>query len=310
MDNLRAEIEEIYDALEAKERGKKELLKEAVKGFASGVGQGVFDVLDGATLGGASKADKKYFGGTMNKLNNELEQISDITDIGNVYRGLQDFNKSIGAGLLGIGVKNAGGYGLNEAIKWNGRRDLVRQLERGDNFKDINFGKMDKDTLNGINELRRQGGYDALRSQTYIPANVVRKWHEKRITEGYSPQEVTNIARDLFQKGKGQVTESRYPHIQQIVQPKRNISDVGYVAQNPNNGQTVIKSVYKKDNVNIIRSLQEGRCNPSSVVRGIKNKPAVPAHLSALQQTSDFNITPIRGDVKSVVEEWLEKLRK
>ena len=30
MDNLRAEIEEIYDALEAKERGKKELLKEAV----------------------------------------------------------------------------------------------------------------------------------------------------------------------------------------------------------------------------------------------------------------------------------------
>ena len=30
----------------------------------SGVGQGVFDVLDGATLGGASKADKKYFGGT------------------------------------------------------------------------------------------------------------------------------------------------------------------------------------------------------------------------------------------------------
>jgi len=127
--------------------------------------------------------------------------------------------------------------------------------------------RLDEKYLNGINKLREQGGYDPLKQQTYIPANVVRKWHEKRLSEGYTPQDMSNIASDLFQKGSRNVTESRYPHIQQVVKPKENVSDVGYVSQNPNNRQTVIKSVYKKDNENIIRNLLEGRRDPSSVIR-------------------------------------------
>jgi hypothetical protein len=85
---------------------------------------------------------------------------------------------------------------------------------------------------------------------------------------------------------------------------------VGYVSQNPNNGQTVIKSVYKKDNEDIVRNLLEGRRDPSSVIRRSENQPAVPARLSALQQTPKNNITPISNNVNSTLEEWLKRLRR
>ena len=276
-----------------------ELAKEAGKGFSEGSEGALFDLANGATFGGASKIDQKYFGGKISKMNDELENLADVAGVGNVYRGVQGFNEGVGAGLGMLGAKNIGAYGINEAVKWNGRRDLINQLERGYNFKDINFGKMNKDTLENINKLREEGGYNLLNQQTYIPANVVRKLYEKRLSEGYTPQEVTNIARDLFQKGRGNVTESRYGHIQQLIQPKENVSDVGYVAQNPNNGQTVTKSVYKKDNENILRNLLEGRRDPSSVVRRSENKPAVPARLSALQQIPKDYITPINNGVNS-----------
>ena len=87
-------------------------------------------------------------------------------------------------------------------------------------------------------------------------------------------------------------------------------ADVGFVAQNPNNGQTVIKSVYKKDNDELLRSLLEGRRNPSSVIRGSENKPTVPARLSALQQTPLENVASVHRDVNIELEELLEKLRR
>ena len=85
---------------------------------------------------------------------------------------------------------------------------------------------------------------------------------------------------------------------------------MGYVSQNPSNRQTIIKSVYKKDNEDIIRNLSEGRRNPSSVVRESKNETAVPARLSALQQNPSFNIAPFKDNVKSELEELLEMLRQ
>ena len=42
------------------------------------------------------------------------------------------------------------------------------------------------------------------------------------------------------------VTESKHPHIQQVVKPRTYTADYGYISQNPVNGQTVIKSMYRK----------------------------------------------------------------
>ena len=302
---------------EEREDRSLDIAKEAGKGFIKGIGGAMFDIANGATFGGAKKFDEKYLNGEISKFDEELEDMADAADVGNIYRGLKNFNEGVGAGLAITGAKNIGGYGLNEAVKYNGRRDLIKQLERGDNFKDINFGKMDKDTLENINKLREEGGYNLLNQQTYIPANVVRKLYEKRLSEGYTPQEVTNIARDLFQKGRADVTESRYGHIQQLIQPKENVSDVGYVAQNPNNGQTVIKSVYKKPNKEIgelnIKGILDGRTHssPAPSYQDINNhiqttRPAA-ARFSALQDTMHNHITPINNGVNSSGWENLEK---
>ena len=178
--------EEERQRQEEEERQRQEeersfdIAKEAGKGFIKGIGGAMFDIANGATFGGAKKFDEKYLNGEISKFDEELEDTADAADVGNIYRGLKNFNEGVGAGLAITGAKNIGGYGLNEAVKYNGRRDLIKQLERGDNFKDINFGKMDKDTLENINKLREEGGYNLLNQQTYIPANVVRKLYEKR----------------------------------------------------------------------------------------------------------------------------------
>ena len=252
--------QDLIDALrqyeeEEKRKRASEVAKEAAKGFAKGAMGAVYDVANGATFGGLEKIDEKYLNGAMENLNNELENDAGTAGVGDIYQGLKTFNESIGTGLGLFGAKNVGEYGLNEAVKYKGRRDLRNQLEQGENFRDINFGKMNKDTLGKINKLREEGGYEPLNSQTYIPANVIRKWYKKRLSEGYTPQDVSNIASDLFHGGNNTVTTSRYPHIQQVIKPQENTSGVGYIAQNPNNGQTVIKSVYRKPNTEIRNSI-------------------------------------------------------
>ena len=84
---------------------------------------------------------------------------------------------------------------------------------------------------------------------------------------------------------------------------------VEYVAQNPNNGQTVIKSVYKKPNKEIgelnIKGILDGRTHssPAPSYQDINNhiqttRPAA-ARFSALQDTMHNNITPINNGVNS-----------
>lgn len=126
------------------------------------------------------------------------------------------------------------------------------------------------------------------------------------------------MAKDLFQRGGREVTESRYPHIQQIIKPKENVSDVGYIAQNPSNGQTVIKSVYRKPNSQIseMSGILDGRTHssPAPSYRDVNNhiqttRPAA-ARFSALQDTANQNISPMEGEVNMTIEELLKKWRR
>ncbi len=85
---------------------------------------------------------------------------------------------------------------------------------------------------------------------------------------------------------------------------------VEYVAQNPNNGQTVIKSVYKKPNKEIgelnIKGILDGRTHssPAPSYQDINNhiqttRPAA-ARFSALQDTMHNHITPINNAVNNI----------
>lgn len=160
---------------------------------------------------------------------------------------LGDMVQLAGAGLsTGTFLRSIPTIGAN-IVRWNGRRDLIEQLNRGLNFKDINFGRMNNQTLNEINFLREESNLPKLRGNAYIPANVVKKFYDKRLKEKYTAEQIADMGRRLFQEPGGIVSESLYPHVQQVCIPKKQMSDVGYVSQNPANGQTVIKSIYKKD---------------------------------------------------------------
>lgn len=57
---------------------------------------------------------------------------------------------------------------------------------------------------------------------------------------------MSEMGKRLFHEGGSKVGESRYPHIQKVFRPRNGISEVGYIAKNPSNGKTVIKSMYNK----------------------------------------------------------------
>lgn len=147
---------------------------------------------------------------------------------------------------LGAGLRGAGAA-LNGFSRWNGRRELISQLKKGDGFKDVYFGKLPQNKLDGLNELRKGLNQPKLGDKAYIPANVVRKFYNKRLNEGYSPENVAEMGKRLFQEEGGKLGKSQYRHIQQIVKPRNKVDELGYISQNPTTGQTVIKSMYRID---------------------------------------------------------------
>lgn len=202
--------------------------------------------LNGASFGGLDHLGDRY--GFDSRMNGYLSLLSPQERL--LREGLSGALQTGGAMLpiarLWQGLRVPVSALMVNAIRWNGRRNLVNQLRRGKDFKDINFGKVDDDTLNQVNDLRRNTGYDELSGNAYIPANVVRKFYNKRLSEGYTPEKMSEMGKRLFHEGSNKVGESNYPHIQKILRPREGISEVGYISKNPSNGQTVIKSMYKK----------------------------------------------------------------
>ena len=129
--------------------------------------------------------------------------------------------------------------------KKNSKGNRSRELDKAF-FKDINFGRVDKDTLYKINELRKHGGLDSLSGNAYIPANVVKKFYNKRLKEGYTPEGISDMGKRLFHEKGSDVVESKHSHIQEVSKARNNFSEKGYVSQEPTTGRFVIKSMYKK----------------------------------------------------------------
>ena len=153
-----------------------------------------------------------------------------------------------GTALLGNKLLRLAPLVGDEVIRWNGRRGLLNQLKRGHNFKDINFGKVDEDTFTNINNVRENTGLNGLFGNAFIPANVVKKLYKKRILlDKYTPESVVKIGRRLFHEKGAEVGGSKYTHIQEVSKlGKNNISDVGFISQDPTSKRMVIKSLYKE----------------------------------------------------------------
>ena len=219
--------------------------------FTDYLAENVADMVYGAgrTINGMSGGGLNYLGeryGIDTRMNDCLS-LKDEEGTGNLARNLGNMTQFGGMGLGGAALFTSIPAAGNSIVRWNGRRNLINQLKRGEDFKDINFGKVYPDTLKRINRLREFDNQPRLNQNAYIPANVVRKFYNKRLKEGYTPEDMARMGKRLFHEGGNTVSESKYPHIQQIGRPRTYTEDVGYISQNPANGQTVIKSMYKID---------------------------------------------------------------
>lgn len=169
-----------------------------------------------------------------------------------------------------------------------------------------------------------------------IPLNVVKKLYDKRIVhDKMKPGEVADMVFDTFYNPDNIVDASKYPHIQALIKPDKTTSNVGFIAQNPANGETVVKSAYTKDNERLksvfknLREALEGRgqyqsdpnLNPTqtysnsvypSSVSGKKSPVAAP-RLSALQSSSNTTkLSPFGKYVKGddFIQERIRAVRK
>ena len=199
--------------------------------------------LNGLTGGGLDYLGDRY------GIDTRMEDYLDFKDeegTGNLTRQLGNMAQLGGLGMSATSTLRSIPAIGNNIVRWNGRRDLINQLKHGEDFKDINFGKVNPDILKRVNRLRELGNQPQLKPNAYIPANVVRKFYDKRIKERYTPESMARMGKRLFHEDGNMVGNSRYEHIQEIKKPIGKKSEYGYISQNPKTGQTVIKSIYKK----------------------------------------------------------------
>lgn len=202
------------------------------------------------------------------------------------------------------------------ALGKKGSKELTGRL-KAQKFSNIEFGRMRPDKLAQLNEIRAQNGFEPLTPDMKIPLNVVEKLYNKRVVnDKMKPEQVADMVFDVFYNPESVVDASKFPHIQAMISPKPDLSNVGFIGQNPSNGETVIKSAYVKESDRLkdtfkkLSDVLEGRGSPSSVR---SESPVAAPRLSALQNTANANsISPLGQYVKDndYIQEVISMVRK
>jgi hypothetical protein len=224
--------------------------KQAVDNIMNSINQDFLDVVYGAnrSLNGLSGGGVDYLGNKMGFDSQMKDYLSLLPQNERLKREkLGSLAEVGGTALLGNKLLRLAPLVGGEVVRWNGRRGLLNQLKRGSDFKDINFGKVEEDTLAKVNNVRESTGLNELYNNAFIPANVVKKLYKKRILlDKYTPESVVGIGKRLFHKKGAEAGESHYPNIQEVSKKGNKTTDFGYVAEDPKTGRFVIKSLYKK----------------------------------------------------------------
>jgi hypothetical protein len=143
----------------------------------------------------------------------------------------------------------------------------VRSLEQGrlsealanQEFVDLDFGVLGGKQLSRLNEIREGLGQEILQDdRLVIPAAVVRKLYENRILrDGMSPDDVADVVYSVFRSAKAQPAFSaKHPHIQALINAREELSNIGFIAPNPQTGQAVIKTAFPVNTKRLPRTLK------------------------------------------------------
>ncbi len=184
---------------------------------------------------------------------------------------------------------------------------LLEALESGEDFKDVNFGRLSPETKAAINAIRKEEGVTLLDGDDLIiPGNVVRKFHEKRVLENrMSADQVAEMLLRIFHGGADFVSATRYPHIQALVVLRKDLSDIGFIGRNEKTGETVIKSVYHEKTKTIGSRISSsgknsgtgGRRTPHTVDDADSASPFAAGRLSTVRSGGEETVLHVNRPV-------------
>ena len=192
-----------------------ERVENIMRGFGEGTVYGASRFLNGATLGGADYLDS-LTGGHIGRLGEELGGYAAGEGLSDVWNGLNytlEGMGSLGAGLFGNGLNNA-------FWRYNGRRNLINQLNRGLDFRDVYFGKIDPIRQRELNQLRKGLRQPVIGSpRVTIPADQVEHIYQRRVLDnGYKPEEVAEtLSEALFGRKVNIYPDKNYDTLQHFV---------------------------------------------------------------------------------------------
>ena len=206
---------------------------------------GMNRTINGMTFGGLDYLGQKF--GFDSQMNNYLQlknpQERELAQ--NVGQLAQLGGGALTGGALTKTGLNQANIAYNKLTQWNSKRNLTNQLQRGNNFKDIYMGKIDRDKLNTLNSVRRSEGAEFIHSRKVnIPKDRVQHIYEERIIgDGYTPKEAADTIYDAVFNPKSKIQASRYKTLQKFDSPTPNRAIVGKIRD----GNSIfIKTGYRK----------------------------------------------------------------
>lgn len=252
-----------------------------------------------------------HFGNDNGKITGKYENIDDLVERAKTQAApLYDALRKIG---------DLDAYALGK----KGSKELGGRLKT-QKFSNIEFGRMRPEKLAQLNEIRAANGEAPLAPDMKIPLNVVKKLYDKRvISDKMKPEQVADMVFDVFYSPETVVDASKYPHVQALIKPRDKVSQVGFISQNPKNGETVIKSAYRestdklKSIYEVLNRVLEGRTEPvlTEIPSSLGSKTESlrqAARFSDVQNPNVSNISPLGEYVKDndFIQEIIKKIRK
>ena len=217
---------------------------EGIKGFGQGILSGTESLLNGITLGGYSKFDKKYDLG-MQRRRQDIQKAADNVGLGQALKVSNQATEATGAALTGNAILKGVPAVYNTYNIYKGTKNLEKQLRRGDYFQDIFMGRIDKSKLDEINNIRQTVGEQSIRSRKVtIPKDRVEHIYNRRVVEyGYTPEDTAHTISDALFNKNSKVSSTKFNTLQKLESPSANRAVIGKIR----NGKHIfVKTGYTK----------------------------------------------------------------
>ena len=225
---------------------------EALKGLKQGTIIGLESLANGATFGGYNWLNNKLNWG-MQERRQDLQQAANSADVGNAFDLANRATEFVGKGLSSLGAVNTGipavGRAYNAVNIYKGTKNLEKQLERGNNFNDIYMGRIDRDKLNQINDIRQNVNEPLISSpQVKIHKNDVQHIWNRRINDGGStPKDVANSLKQSVFSKDSQVFPGNVSRNQLMIKTGNKHPYMSIVSKDEAFDGVAIRSTMKKD---------------------------------------------------------------